>query len=303
MNLKRLILFILGIAIFVYCLLKFDILSSIDQLKNVPLTPLLILIILINFVLLIRAIRWQYLVNNTTEIKISFFESLKVISSSFFISFATPGRLGEISKTVIMKDIDKKKAFSLTLIEYIMDVLSIFTLPIIFSIFYFYQIKYFIITFTIIILIIMGIYLLIKNFDKTIGILIKNREIKESKDIIITNIKNILKQKKVIINCLFLSHLNYFIFYLIAVFTFKITGFNASFLVILAGFSIGHLIGAMSFIPSGLGSRELGATAFFIWQGFSASDVIYSLIIVRIIALVPFFIAFLIYMKFVKERS
>lgn len=303
MNLKRLILFTLGILIFVYCLFKFDVLAPIAQLKNVSLVPLLLLVILIHYVLFIRAIKWQYLVSRLTDVKVPFLESLKVASSAFFIGFATPGRLGEISKVFLMKDLDKEKVFSLTAIEYLMDFISMFTLPIFFSIIYFYQIKYFIGVLVFVFIGIIGIYLLFNHFDKLIHIFIRNKKITSTKKEIIKDLKDYFKHKKTMINGLILSHLNYFIFYLIAFFTFKVVGFEGSFWIIIAGFSIGHLIGAISFIPIGLGTREVSATAFFVLQGFSIPDVMYPLVILRIISLAPLFIAFLIYMWFIKETT
>lgn len=303
---KKTVLFILGILIFVYCLFRFDVFSSLVLLKDVPIISLIILILVMNYVLFLRAYRWQYLANSLSAAKLSFADAFRIVCCAWFISFATPAKIGEVSKIYFMKKIDKKKVFALTVIEYLMDALSLFTLPLIFSIIYLYQIKYFIGALVLLLVGIIGIYIVVseKWTNRLFGYLVKNgKDIIKIKNEIIKNIRKDIKHGKVMLNGLLLSHLNYIIFYLIAFYVFKIVGIDISIWVLLAGFSIGHLVGAISFIPVGLGIRELGSTAFFVLQGFPAEQVFYPLVVIRIITFVPFLVSFFVYLKFVKKTS
>jgi len=93
---------IIGIAILVVILLKTDIHAVYTHLKNIRLFPLIISILLIIPLIALKSYRWHRLLVRS-DIPSPFLKSVIFYFSSNYIGLITPGRLGEISKALFLK--------------------------------------------------------------------------------------------------------------------------------------------------------------------------------------------------------
>jgi uncharacterized protein (TIRG00374 family) len=305
MQKKRIILLTLGLIIFLSIIFKT---LSIKDISILITTKNLIVIILvalfINIIIPIKTFRWKYLLKANKIKNITFNQSFIEIGSSFFLGSITPGRLGEFSRVLSSKN-KKKELTAIFIIEYLTDLIAILGIPLIFSLIILYKIQFV----SIIVGIIFGIlilgYLFLKmNIIDTLftKVFPKHNSIIQKKKEILKIFQSYIKNYKAIIVSILIAFIMYMILYTIGWIILITIGINISFSTAIAIYSIGQLIGIISFIPQGLGSREAAIFGFLISLGYESTLITSSLLILRIITIIPILICYPIYIKFINQK-
>ena len=95
--------FLIGIIIFILIVARLDFRELIFVLSDINYFYLFLAIPFLIPMLVLKAYRWNYL-KKTQGINYSFKESFLMYGSGMYLGILTPGRLGEISKIVFLKN-------------------------------------------------------------------------------------------------------------------------------------------------------------------------------------------------------
>jgi uncharacterized protein (TIRG00374 family) len=305
MQKKRIFLLSLGLIIFLSIIFKTLSIKDISLLISAENLIIIILIsIFINIIIPIKTLRWKYLLKSNNIKNISFKTSLIEIGSSFFLGSITPGRLGEFSRVISSKD-KKKELTAIFIIEYLTDLIAILGIPLIFSLIILFKIQFVSIIVGIIfaILVLGYIFLKLDLIDKLfIKLFPKHNSIIQKKKEVLEIFQKYIKNYKVILVSIITAFTMYMILYSIGWIIMISFGINISFSTAIAIYSIGQLIGIISFIPQGLGSREAAIFGFLLALGHDSALITSSLIILRIITIIPLIVCYPIYIKFINQK-
>jgi len=96
-------------------------------IKNANITYIVLAIVLLPLNLYLQFAKWKYLVDRTTEKKAPLMQIWSSVILGIGFGFITPGRVGELGKLFIIKNADRYKLLSMSIIEKIYD-----TFPVIF---------------------------------------------------------------------------------------------------------------------------------------------------------------------------
>jgi len=305
MNKKRFFLLSLGMIIFIVLIFKT---VTIDDLKVIAsvenLLIVIILGILINIIIPLKAYRWKNLVESNNIDEISFKESMIQVGSSFFLGSITPSRIGEYSRVLSSKT-KKKELTAVFTIEYLSDLIALLVIPLISSMVILYKIEMISIVIAILLIVIVSLIILfsmdlpdrlfLKLFPKRKGFIENKKEVlrlffRYSKNIR-TNIGSII-----------VGIIMYLILYSIGWILLISFGLDISYSTAVAGFSIGQLVGILTFIPLGLGTREASILGLFVALGYSSGSITSSLVIIRLITFVPIGLGYLQYIKLINKK-
>lgn len=277
------------VTILIYLVLSLfvDIESVIHALTSFKWQYSAFILFLIFFTFLLKFIKWQYYLRfMNIEIKIS--ESFIIFMSSLALSF-TPGKIGDLVKSYIMKElrgISTKKTIPIIFAEKMTEILALIILVILGLDFLNSGIYLPILTF--IVFITLLILILNKNtMDLILGVLGKIKYIQkyiEPINISINNSKELFRPKPFIL--MMLSSISIWIvesfaFYLILV------SFDLNIAVLWSFFTylFSVFIGSISFLPAGLGITDGSITLLLSNNGISKDISIGTALLIRIATL------------------
>jgi len=95
---RRLLLHLIGPAVFVYLLSRIDLGNVLEALKRTHLTAYSIACAMPFLLLFLKAVRWRVLVNASAAERVSVGRIYAYSLAGLFLGAATPGRLGELCK-------------------------------------------------------------------------------------------------------------------------------------------------------------------------------------------------------------
>ncbi len=261
--------------------------SVIDSFKkfNWMLLPLLLLLSSANYT--VRFFKWEYYLR-LLGIKISLNQSIKIFFSGLSMS-ASPGKMGEVLKSFLLKEIHNEpisKTASIIFAERLTDFLSLTFLTIIGIHFFNYSAiwVYFVLAFFIMIIIVIGNR---RYAGFVIGITNKFSFIKlhTTKVINLYESAYILLQPLPLIKMILISIVSWsfecFAFYLILI------NFDLSVTILFPTFvySLSTIAGAVSMLPGGLGITEGSLSLILIGSGISKEIAVASTLIIRVVTL------------------
>jgi len=229
--------------------------------------PLLIALVTIEY--FIRYIKWDLFLK-TAGIHLNFKENLFVFFSGLSM-IVTPGKLGEIWKSWLIRDIsgdEISKTLPVVIIDRFTDVISLVILSFI-GIFYYQNGIFFLIILS---MICIGLYAIIRSkiISKKLSIFFEKRLSKYTNNIqLMHETFNKTMDPKVFV---FLSLLNVLAWFFECIgFYFVIIGFGQSINISLSTliFSFSALVGGISMIPGGIGVTEAGISGLLILNGIS----------------------------------
>ncbi|MEW6294767.1 MAG: lysylphosphatidylglycerol synthase transmembrane domain-containing protein [Candidatus Diapherotrites archaeon] len=115
---------LIGLALFIYILLKLNIFTSISYIFKMNLFFFLLYLVLNAFIVIIKGLKWKILILPLGKNKSIFF-CVKYFLVGFFWSVITPGRIGEFVRAFYLnKDLKNLgKSFSTVFIDRVLDVL------------------------------------------------------------------------------------------------------------------------------------------------------------------------------------
>ncbi len=133
---------IIGIALFVYLLIKLDITKIFVQIKNINFSYFSIAIIFVIIFLIFQTLKW-FIIAKKQKIEIPFKEALKINLITNFYGFVTPAKLGSLIRVDYLRKYkgDTGKGLSNFFIDKILDLSSLFFLAIGFGLIFYEKTK------------------------------------------------------------------------------------------------------------------------------------------------------------------
>lgn len=276
-----------------------NLLSALEQFNWIFLPVMIILVTLAYFV---RFIKWNFFLKNV-GVDLPLKENLFVFFSGLSMTI-TPAKAGEIWKGWLIKEINGEKlskTVPIVIIDRVTDVIGLVILS--FLGILFYKSGIYVLIILIILFAVFVVAIKSERISDRLISLLEGRASKYSIDIKeahVTFKKSI--ESKYLIGMSLLAILAWFLECL-SIF-FVIQGFGESINLVLSVFlySFSTLLGALSFIPGGLGVAEASLSGFLVLFGLSSSIAVGAALIMRFGTLwYGAILGFLVYMVFNKR--
>ncbi len=125
---------IIGVAIFVYIILKLDLSKIIESIKEAKLIWLIISVLFLFVYFILQTYKW-FLIAKFQKIPVLFKEALRINLITFLYGFITPSRVGSVLRADYLKKYAKNigKGISNFVIEKVIDVAALFSMAIVFG--------------------------------------------------------------------------------------------------------------------------------------------------------------------------
>ena len=286
---NRLIL-VLVAAVGIYAVFLFmsDFNIMTEKISNFKIyfLPLILLLVTVSWIPLM--IRWQFLLK-TAEIHIPFKKSILVYLSGSALQI-TPGQIGELIKAQILKTsfgIPRTKTASVVLVEKIYDLIGAIIASIIGMIIL--ELEIYLIIFAILILFLIFFFFYYKPaFEFFLRQIIKTKFFSKYTENISESYEIIKKitAPQIAIRSIFLS-ITYWFVVSIAVYC-TLLAFDIdilSYLKVLSIFTTSTILGAITFIPGGIGVTEGSIAGLFTLEGIHMSTALVLGVMIRIVTL------------------
>ncbi len=281
---------IIIIAIIVYAIFLFlsDIEKITDKIINFKPEFILIIIPLVIGSWFIVYLRWNLLLR-IVDVKVPHSINFQIFLVGGALGI-TPGKIGELFKTQILKekfDIPRTKTAPLFIVEKFLDLIGALIVTL-FGIWFFPELGYLAILGLFVLLIIFKILTSKKLFNKTISLLGKFKFLQKYLEPMSSSheiIDHTLHDKNMIL--LSLLSISYWLVVGSAAF-FVVQGFGISTIDLLStisSYSSSLIVGALSFIPGGLGVAEGSLIGLFSLQNIDFSEAIVIVVLIRFFTL------------------
>ena len=300
---------IIGILLFVYILVKIDIVNVWEEIRNIDLGFLFIGVVFVFVMLVVQTYKW-FIIARKQGMEIGFGEAIKINIICNFYGFVTPSKLGGVVRADYLKKYSDDKIgkglFNFT-IDKILDISSVVFMAVLFSFIFQDKLDIPILVFTAIFLgfVFLVLFFIEKDRSKWALSFIYRRISGKFKDKAKVTFDSFYESvpKKRYFAWFFLwnvvSWLSiYFIFYFIGL----SLGIELSFFHYLAIMPLGTLVAMIPISISGLGTREAALiTLFGLFEVSAAKVFSLSIITLIIVVIIPSIIGiFLIFDKKLK---
>ncbi len=301
---------IIGIGIFVYLLIKLDVVKIFREIEKVDLSYLVIVVALVLLFFVTQTTKW-FVIARKQKIDVSFGEAFKINLASNFYGFITPAKIGSIIRVDYLKSKgDTGKGISNFVIDKVLDLSSLFILAIGFGFIFYKGIISSAYLFSII-----GIFLLMITFSfifykKGSGkvilkfvyrVLIPSKMKEKSRELFDSFYKDMPSLG--FLSFVFIINLiNWIVDYTGMYFMALSLGINIGFIPFLAILPIVTLVGMIPITINGFGTKEVTMISLFGLFGVGAVK-IFSISILNIVltGVIPSIIAMLFLFR--KERE
>lgn len=290
MKIFKKIISIVIITIIIYAIFLFisDLDKISDKILNFKLEFLPIIIGLVILSWIISYFRWNILLKNQNiHIRHSINFQIFLVGGALGI---TPGKIGELFKSQILKEkfnIPRTKTAPLFIVEKFLDLVSAMIVTII-GIWFIPEVGYLAIIGLVISLLLFKILTSKKLFNQTLNFLNRIRFLKKYLEPLSSSheiLSAVLYNKKMF----FLLLLSIFYWITIgcaAFFVIEAFGFSVDSIVnIISTYSSSLIIGALSFIPGGIGIAEGSLIGLLTFQGIDVSEAVVIVVLIRIFTL------------------
>ena len=290
MKVLKKIIFIVIITIIVYAIFLFisDLDKISDKILNFKLEFLPIILGLVIFSWIISYFRWNILLKNQNiHIPHSLNFQIFLVGGALGI---TPGKIGELFKSQILKEkfnIPRTKTAPLFIVEKFLDLVSAMIVTVI-GIWFIPEIGYLAIIGLIISIILFKILTSKKLFIQTLNFLNKIKFLSKYLEPLSSSHEILSKtlHSKKMFSLLILSVFYWIVIGCAAFFVIEGFGFSVgSILNIISTYSSSLIIGALSFIPGGIGIAEGSLIGLLTFQGIDVSEAIVIVVLIRIFTL------------------
>tara|TARA_B100000809_G_scaffold238725_1_gene259729 strand:+ start:468 stop:1409 length:942 start_codon:yes stop_codon:yes gene_type:complete len=290
MKLDNRLILVLVAAIGIYAIFlfmsDFNIISEKISNFKIYYLPLILLLVTVSWIPLI--IRWQFLLK-TSEIYIPFTKSILVYLSGSALQI-TPGQIGELIKAQILKtgfNIPRTKTAPVVLVEKVYDLIGAIIASIIGIIIL--ELEIYLIIFAIFVLALIFFFIYYKPaFEFFLKQIIKMKFFSKYTENILESYEIIKKitTPQIAIRSISLSITYWFIVSIAVYYTllaFDIDILN--YLKVLSIFTTSTILGAITFIPGGIGVTEGSIAGFFTLEGINMSTALVLSVMIRIVTL------------------
>lgn len=292
-----------GIILFVYLLIRLDIIEILKQIVYVNKLYLIIAVFLVLFYLLFQTLKWHVLAKKQ-KIPILFHESLKINLMSNFYGLVTPGKLGAIIRAEYLKKYSNAgKGLSNFIIDKVISLISLLFMILLLGfivlrekldLFNGLTLVYGISVFFL--LIAMFLFFYNKKRSKSLLRIVYRKlipkKMKEKAKETFDSFYEDLPKKWVLVEVFILNLVFWTIGYTVAYFVALSLGINIKFIYFIAIYPIATLVAQIPITISGLGTREATLIGLFALFDIGAVKVFsMSLIALFIMAIFPSLIA------------
>jgi len=297
---------VIGIAIFVYLLVKLDLKEILNEISRANLFFIAISVALVFVFLTTQTLKW-YVIAKIQEIEVPFKDAFKINLISSFYGLITPSRLGTVMRAEYLKKYTKNigKGLSNFTLDKVLDLISIFFIAIIFSFVFREKLDFIPVEFFIIIflgLIVLTFIFINKERAKFLLRFVYNKFIPRKKreffKATFESFYENIPKKRYFILFFMLNLLNWIVLETITYFIGLSLGINLPLIFYLAILPIVTLVSMIPITIGGLGTREATMITLFGIFGASAEKVFsMSLISLLIVSLIPSLIAVCLLLK------
>ena len=290
MKVLKKIVSIVIITIIIYAIFLFmsDLDKISDKILNFKLEFLPIIVGLVIFSWIISYFRWNILLKNQNiHIPHSLNFQIFLVGGALGI---TPGKIGELFKSQILKEkfnIPRTKTAPLFIVEKFLDLVSAMIVTVI-GIWFIPEIGYLAIIGLVISIILFKILTSKKLFIQTLSFLNKIKFLSKYLEPLSSSHEILSKtlHSKKMFSLLILSVFYWIVIGCAAFFVIEGFGFSVgSILNIISTYSSSLIIGALSFIPGGIGIAEGSLIGLLTFQGIDVSEAIVIVVLIRIFTL------------------
>ena len=290
MKVLKKIVSIVIITIIIYAIFLFmsDLDKISDKILNFKLEFLPIIIGLVIFSWIISYFRWNILLKNQNiHIPHSLNFQIFLVGGALGI---TPGKIGELFKSQILKEkfnIPRTKTAPLFIVEKFLDLVSAMIVTVI-GIWFIPEIGYLAIIGLVVSIILFKILTSKKLFIQTLSFLNKIKFLSKYLEPLSSSHEILSKtlHSKKMFSLLILSVFYWIVIGCAAFFVIEGFGFSVgSILNIISTYSSSLIIGALSFIPGGIGIAEGSLIGLLSFQGIDVSEAIVIVVLIRIFTL------------------
>ena len=290
MKVLKKIVSIVIITIIIYAIFLFisDLDKISDKILNFKLEFLPIILGLVIFSWIISYFRWNILLKNQNiHIPHSLNFQIFLVGGALGI---TPGKIGELFKSQILKEkfnIPRTKTAPLFIVEKFLDLVSAMIVTVI-GIWFIPEIGYLAIIGLVVSIILFKILTSKKLFIQTLSFLNKIKFLSKYLEPLSSSHEILSKtlHSKKMFSLLILSIFYWIVIGCAAFFVIEGFGFSVgSILNIISTYSSSLIIGALSFIPGGIGIAEGSLIGLLSFQGIDVSEAIVIVVLIRIFTL------------------
>jgi len=274
---------LIGVVILIILLTKVDTEQLIIAIRNIRTDLFIYAVILVIPVYLFKSMRWNFLMH-MQGIKYSYLQALLAFTSSNFIGFITPGRMGEMAKAIYVRN-DKKLPLASVIPSVLVDRLFDVYILIFITLLGFFKLSLFgdvdkLFYFGIFLIMLLPLIAIKKSWTYPLLLMIsKSRffkkytnKIKDFGEAFFVEIQKMLNIR--IIIPLFLTIMAYFSLFFSGFMLIKAMNIDVTFSNVAIIISIGNVL---SFIPisfSGIGTRDAAFVFIFGILGLASEDAI-----------------------------
>jgi len=236
--------------------------------------------------LLLRSIRFRILISGFSGYSISFLDSFILTAASNFIALATPNKSGDLLRGLFIKKY-RWEVTAVSILEYLFDVFVVITVPAIsFCIVFNERITqiagaYFAAVFVLIVLFYLFKYC---NFQvirkvKWLG------KFNDKVGLLKVHMSDLFKNKFSLFYAMVLSVFSYGCYFIIFYLVLHRLNAHTTFLETIVASGVGVFVGSLTFIPMGLGSRDISSYGMLLSLGTDAELALASVVIMRSLTL------------------
>ncbi len=281
--LKKILFMIVGAALLgVLLILKFDFSTFISTVStNVSWLFYFLISLSIIAQLVFRSLRFGMLFNSSFSEKIQMFDVFVLSSASFFLALATPNKLGDTFRAVFYKK-QQWEITAISLIEFVMDIVLVLIIPLLgFFVLYKIHFKQLLVGYIIVALVIAVLLFFLKysNPDRGKPNFYAKNVYKFS--LLKQYVAKGLKSKFALFTGFLFTCLTLGVYFTVFYAVVRKLGGEVTFVEALVAAGVGVFIGSMSFIPMGIGTRDVSAYAILVTFGVNAEVALSSVVIIR----------------------
>ena len=256
-----------------------------EIIRNMTSRLLVVLTVAALTSILIRAIRWQLLVRKMDIGTISLWDSVKITSMSWFFALASPGKIGEITRIIWLNKM-RTEQVGLLAIEHFFNLLSLLLITLIATWLHGSHQGLVMLASVVAIASVFWFFLytdISKYSTRIVRSFLIHYDLEKLRMSFIHTSRRLFRHLSLTILVLSLTLsltiINLSLIYIV----FKELSIQMPFLEAVSGFGISQMVGILTLIPMGLGTRELAGVMYF--AGYNKALILSGLLLWRFVPL------------------
>lgn len=296
---------IIGIALFIYILIKINVFEVIDEIKNADLFFLFIAFVFVFIAMLIQTFKW-FAIAIFQDIKVPFIEAFKINLISNFYGLVTPSKIGTVVRAEYLKKYTGNigKGLSNFVLDKMLDISSVIFMAILFSFVFGDKLDLPIWIFLIIFLgfVFSTLFFISKKRSRFVLKIFHRKfvpkKMKDKAKVTFDSFYENIPKKRYFIMFFLLNLINWIVLYSISYLVGLSLGIKLPFIYYLAIYPIATLVTMIPISINGLGTQEATLISLFALFGVEAAKVFsMSIISLFIGILLVVIIIFFVYLK------